>query len=729
MNEFIEQFLLECRELVAQATDDLIALEEDRNDRERLDSAFRAFHTLKGAAGIVEFAAMGRAFHAAEDVLAALRAAETAIHPAVLGECLNCLDVTSRWLDAMEASGDIPTAAEADADQMIARLQLAVDGESRQPSGPSDDAEDWLTPLRMAAGADAAHARTAIRYRPRTDAYFEGQDPLARFESLGGLLAIDLKSTSSAELGAINPFNCTLDIRALTRLAHEEVGQALSDLGDQIELRQLAMEADAAARPSLVHALLEAQLLVLEETSSDGLTGRLASAGRSAANALRHDGQPDNAAAVEVASEEAIASRTADPLLAAIRQILDPAAPSMQLPAAVVQPIVPRAIRVDMERIDALVKLSGELIVTKNAIGHAAGVLRDGGDTGEVADTLRQLHAQFERLAAELQGAVLRIRVLPLRTVFRRFPKLVRETAASVGKTVRLLTDGDATEADATIVDALFEPLLHVLRNAVDHGIENAEERAAAGKSTMGTITLRASRDADSVVIEVIDDGGGIDAARIRRVAQTRGVASATALEAMSDVEAIDLVFAPGFSTAAAVTGLSGRGVGMDAVRSAVGQLGGQVTLESRSGLGTTVRMTLPFSLMLTRIMTVEVAGQSFGLLLDNIIETTIIARDHVASIGAARAFVLRDRTVPLVSLAEILGLEDDTSKKPHARIAVVSADGQIGALEVDSLGQRTDVMLKPMEGLLGNMPGVAGTTLLGDGRVLVVLDVREFFH
>jgi two-component system chemotaxis sensor kinase CheA len=323
----------------------------------------------------------------------------------------------------------------------------------------------------------------------------------------------------------------------------------------------------------------------------------------------------------------------------------------------------------------------------------------------------------------------LRIRVLPLRTVFRRFPKLVRETAVSVGKTVRLVTEGDATEADATIVDALFEPLLHVLRNAVDHGIEDAARRTEAGKSTIGTITLRARRDADGVMIEIEDDGGGIDAGRVREVAQARGIAGQGVLDAMTDAEAIDLVFAAGFSTAATVTNLSGRGVGMDSVRTAVGQLGGQVSLDSRPGLGTTVRMVLPFSLMLTRVMTVEAGGQSFALPLDTIVETTIIDRDRISAIGAGRAFALRDRTVPLIDLAETLGLVRDAARKPQAKIVVLSSAGQLGALEVDRLGERMDVMLKPMEGLLGGMRGVAGTTLLGDGRVLVVLDVAEIFQ
>ncbi|MEI9922525.1 MAG: chemotaxis protein CheW [Bradyrhizobium sp.] len=275
----------------------------------------------------------------------------------------------------------------------------------------------------------------------------------------------------------------------------------------------------------------------------------------------------------------------------------------------------------------------------------------------------------------------------------------------------------------------MFEPLLHVLRNAVDHGIEDPERRAAAGKPAMGTVLLRGRRDAENVRIEVEDDGAGIDVNRVRAVARARGVASEEALAAMTDGAAIDLIFAAGFSTAATVTDLSGRGVGMDSVRTTVERMGGTVTLQSRPGAGTVVSLILPFSLMMTRVMTVEVAGQAFGLPLDNVLETTIIDRDVIVPIGLGRAFVLRDRTIPLIDLADTLGLARDVSAQHPAKVVVVSAAGQIGGLEVDRLGERMEVMLKPMEGLLGGMRGVAGTTLLGDGRVLVVLDVQEMFR
>jgi two-component system chemotaxis sensor kinase CheA len=335
----------------------------------------------------------------------------------------------------------------------------------------------------------------------------------------------------------------------------------------------------------------------------------------------------------------------------------------------------------------------------------------------------------LERLVNELQQSVLSIRVLPLRHVFQRFPRVVREMAAGIGKSVRLVTEGDGTEADKAIVEALFEPLLHMVRNAVDHGVESEQARAAAGKPPVATVYLRGSRNGDHVLVEVEDDGAGIDVANVRRVAAQRGVASAEALAALSDEEAAELIFAPGFSTASTVTDLSGRGVGMDAVRAAVGRLGGRVSLDNRPGLGAKVTLTLPFTVMMTRLMTVEAGGQAFGIPMDAVVETVKVARERIVPVGAARAFVLRNRTVPVIDLAEALGEPRSALASADANVVVIAFGGQVGSLEVDRLGERIDVMLKPMDGLLSGMPGVAGTTLLGDGRVLIVLDLQALLQ
>ncbi|HLG84611.1 MAG TPA: chemotaxis protein CheA [Bradyrhizobium sp.] len=732
MNEFVEQFLLESRELVAQATDDLMALEDRPADKERLDGVFRAFHTLKGAAGIVEFAAMSRTLHAAEDILSALRASRQPISSNVLGECLACLDLTSRWLDAMQASGETPSAADRDADDMIARLvgAMTTDEDDKSPARTAAARDDWLDRL-PAAASPSSGALTAIRYVPDPDAFFRGEDPLSIIASLPQLLAVELALTDQTLTPeTIDTFNCSLEILALTKAPTAEVQSALRSIAERTDIRPLAPSAaspDSDDDLAQATSLLEAQIALLRVDGADGLSGRLESAGRTAANALLYLGRSGLAAAVEQAMTTSRSQRNAASLIAAIEQALTPEAEPPPAPGTAV-PVASRALRVDMDRIDALVKLTGELIVVKNAIGHAAKRIAGDEDPAAIASILRDQHALFDRLANELQGAVLRIRVLPLRTVFRRFPRLVREIAGNVGKSIRLITEGEATEADATIVDALFEPLLHVLRNAVDHGIETPEQRASAGKPAMGTIVLHGRREADTVRIEIEDDGGGIDVDRVRAVAAAHGLASEQALAAMTEAEAVELIFAPGFSTAATVSDLSGRGVGMDSVRAAVERLGGTVTLRSRAGTGTTVTLSLPFSLMMTRVMTVEVAGQAFGLPLDTVLETTIVARDMIVPIGSGRAFVLRDRTIPLVDLADTLGLARDASSREAAKVVVVSAAGQIGGLEVDRLGERLDVMLKPMEGLLGCMTSVAGTTLLGDGRILVVLDVQEMF-
>jgi two-component system chemotaxis sensor kinase CheA len=267
-----------------------------------------------------------------------------------------------------------------------------------------------------------------------------------------------------------------------------------------------------------------------------------------------------------------------------------------------------------------------------------------------------------------------------------------------------------------------------VIRNALDHGVESAEARAAAGKPPSATILLRASRVGDRVQVEVRDDGRGVDLTRVREAALARGLVTADALAGMSDEAVMDLIFTPGFSTASEVTSLSGRGVGMDAVRSAVERLGGGVAIESAPGVGTTVRLVMPFTVLMSQVMTVEAGGQMFGIPLEAVVETVRLPRDRISAVGAAQAFVLRERTIPLISLGETLG-EGRASDEGDTHVVVAMAAGGLAGLQVDRLGERMEVMLKPMEGLLAGAPGIAGATLLGDGRVLIILDLEALLE
>jgi two-component system chemotaxis sensor kinase CheA len=779
MNELLEQFIIECRELVEAATGDLLAMETSPQDKERLDGAFRGFHTLKGAAGIVGFSAMGHVLHAAESVLASVRAGDRQVSADLIGSCLACLDQVVLWLDEIDAQGDLPASPDVAAEALMSRLVLP-DPEQTATSQPApeekaaSDTPFWLAPLlgRHPALLDAA--RTALRYTPDADCFFRGEDPLALVSSLPGLLALELAPVRPwPSLEELSSFECNLIVTMLSAAPPDDAATVLRTASGRVEICPIG-QPGAAGPLSLgeeARAVLTEQLLLVANGEAAGFAGRLGSAARVATNVLRRAGWIEASQTIAQAAGRSQAEGNGGALIAALQVFLEPAVPQSRespssgasagdfkqtagLPGAAegtaprsqvasaqgARAQVARALRVDVDRIDTLVNLTGELTVVKNALGHTARLAQERADPDVLTRTLKDQYARLDRLVAELQRSVFGIRVLPLRHVFQHFPRLVREMAQELGKSVRLVIEGQATEADKATVEALFEPLLHVLRNALDHGVEPAEERIAAGKPPGATVQLRATREGDQVIVEVSDDGRGIDAMKIRQSAASIGIASADALAEMSDQAVNELIFSPGFSTAATVTSVSGRGVGMDAVRAAVLRLGGRVTVASKPGMGTSVRFTLPFTVMMVRVMTVEAGGQIFGIPIDAVIETTRVPRGQISCLGAAEAINLRDRTVPVIRLTDVLGLPaSGAGADADARLVVVSVAGrngavqdetkQTGALEVDGFGERIDVMLKPMEGLLSGVPGFAGTTLLGDGQVLIVLDLGELLR
>jgi two-component system, chemotaxis family, sensor kinase CheA len=733
MDEFLEQFLIESRELVEQATDDLLALEKAPQDVERFDGAFRAFHTLKGGAGIVEFGAMEQALHCAENVLAAARKASAPVSATDIGNCLMCLDQVAEWLDAIQSTGALPPAASAAA--VVARFALPA-AESLRAARAHAATQEWVETLVSAHSAAAARAQTAIRYLPPADSFFRQEDPVARIGALPGLLAVDIGPRDPwPPLDELDPFSCNLVITALIAASERDTAGALGDEARHCEIAALADRTDGfAGHPlsQLARELLEAQVNLLAHVGEQQEPGRIASAGTAAANVLRHVGKTAEADRMAATTAACVADNAPERLRQAIAAALEgtsvavPAAPAARATLGR-EDAGTQTLRVDAARIDALVRLTGELTVANNAIGHAAELAENEG--AAVAATLKNRHAALERLVRELQRAVVALRVLPLRVAFQRFPRLIRELSADLRKPATLVLEGEDTEADKAIVEILVEPLVHVLRNALDHGVEDAALRATAGKPAVATLRVRAFRQGEHVIIEVVDDGAGIDVARVREVANERNVVPADTLATMSDAEVIDLIFAPGFSTAATVTEVSGRGVGMDAVRTAVKRLGGDVEASSVAGKGTTVRFTLPFSVLMTRVMTVEAGGQKFGIPLDAVVETIRVPRERIFAVGTAYAIVLRDRTIPLVRLAQALGKDGSKHDGDEAPIVIAKVDGDFGALQVDRIGERMEIMLKPLDGLLGGLPSIAGSTLLGDGSVLLVLDVAELLR
>jgi two-component system chemotaxis sensor kinase CheA len=387
----------------------------------------------------------------------------------------------------------------------------------------------------------------------------------------------------------------------------------------------------------------------------------------------------------------------------------------------------PKSLKVDQAKIDLLMNLIGEMVVSKNALPYLAGRAESVYGVRDLSREIKAQYAVINRIAEEMQDAIMQVRMMPVSFVFQRFPRLVRDISRKLGKEVNLVLEGEETEADKNIIEALGDPLVHIVRNSLDHGFESPETRRAAGKSAAGTLTIRANQESDRVVIEICDDGKGIDPAIIKRKAYEKGLIDEAALERISDQDAVNLVFTSGFSTVEAVSDLSGRGVGMDVVRTAVEKINGSVLLESEKNKGTRLRLSLPLSMAITNVMIVESDGQIFGMPMDAVVETVRVPRSAIRTIKKSLTTVLRGRIVPLKSINTLLELDADqkVNNEDELAVLVVRVNDESVGLIVDNFRETVDVILKPMAGVLAGLSVYSGSALMGDGSVLMVLNIK----
>jgi two-component system chemotaxis sensor kinase CheA len=391
-------------------------------------------------------------------------------------------------------------------------------------------------------------------------------------------------------------------------------------------------------------------------------------------------------------------------------------------------PAGPKSLKVDQAKVDRLMNLIGELVVSKNALPYLAERAESQFGVRELSREIKGQYSIINRIADEMQDAIMQVRMMAVSFVFQRFPRLVRDISRKLGKEVQLVLEGEQTEADKNIIESLADPLMHIVRNSLDHGLETPEVRIAAGKPATGKLTIRAAQEADRVVIEIVDDGKGIDPAVIKQKAYEKGIIDEATLERIGDQEAINLIFAAGLSTAAVVSDLSGRGVGMDVVRSAVEKINGSVLLRSELGKGTTIRISLPLSMAVTQVMIVESDQQLFGVPMDHVVETVRIPRSAIHTIKQSQTAVLRGRIVPLKSLNDLLGINAIARANSDDELAILlvhAGSVEVGLL-VDGFQETIGVIQKPLNGFLSGLSAYSGSALMGDGSVLMILNIRE---
>ncbi|HYD29311.1 MAG TPA: chemotaxis protein CheA [Azospirillaceae bacterium] len=784
MNPLLSQFVIEARDQLEQASTGLLDLERRPGDAGVLQTVFRAIHTLKGSSGLVGVAPLTVLVHAAEDLLGAVRDGRVAVQTGMVDVLLDGLDRVGIWVDALETTGDLPSDAGDTASIQASRLRAWL-GTPIPAKAAGTLSASWIARLDKAVRLETVRRAqagggmpSAVVYEPDPECFFRGDDPLALVRRIPERLALVIEPTSRwPQPESIDPLMCALRFRVLSAAPATAVEAVFRTVGDQARITPLALAdleadldlgADLETNPALpastradvqpeagsedraaCRRILAEQVLVLElAVQGEQWLGRIDSVERTVCNCLGAIGDTDHLGKLASTAVAARATGSVQPLRAfvaelagvsVVAEIAPPPEPAMrparveEIPAdtrgAEVRGGAGRVLRVDSRRVDTLIETMGELIVAKNALPFLARRAEEEHDRRELSRAIKAQYEVIHRLVQELQSAVLAIRMLPVSQVFQRFPRLVRDLAHRLDKRVELAIEGEETEADKTVIESLADPLLHLIRNSIDHGIEPPEDRIAAGKPAHGTIRLAASRGPDAVIIEVGDDGCGIDSAAIRAKVVAQGILDAVRIQSLSEDEVLMLVFHPGFSSREEVSELSGRGVGLDAVLAVVETAGGTVALSSRLGQGTTVRLTLPLSLAIVRVMTVEVGGQVFGVPMDVVAETVRVPSGAFHSLnhgpGGERAFVLRDSVVPAIDLANALGLPPAPPAE-QAAVLVVRLNGERVGVVVEAFRERLEVLVKPMEGALAGVAGYAGTALLGDGRVLPILDLKE---
>jgi len=390
-----------------------------------------------------------------------------------------------------------------------------------------------------------------------------------------------------------------------------------------------------------------------------------------------------------------------------------------------------KVLKVDESKIDRLMNLIGELVVAKNSLPYLASKADSVYGISELSKEIKSQYSVLNHISEEMQDAIMQIRMVPVSTVFHRFPRLVRDLSKKLNKKIELKFEGEETEADKNVIESLSDPLIHIIRNSIDHGIEPPEERISKNKAETGTLILSAKYESDNVLIEIIDDGRGIDAEKVKLKAYQKGLITEEQFGNMKENEAINLIFLPGFSTAETATDLSGRGVGMDVVRTAVEKFGGSVSVKTELGKGTTISLALPLSMAVSHIMMVETGGLKLGIPIDSIVETVRIPRFMIRNIKGKMVTVLRERLVPIFYLNKILEIDKPhiTNEDDEYAVVILCVKGELIGMVIDKFYGTADIILKPLVGFLTNMRIFSGSAIMGDGSVLLIINPKELVN
>lgn len=664
MTQYLDVFLEECKEHLGNLNQQLLVLEKNPGDLAALNEIFRAAHTLKGMSSTMGYEDLADLTHHMEDVLSDLKEGQLQADSYVVDTLFQCLDRAQLIIDQIESSGT----ADYDNQDLIEILSKIKDGHYSDVIPVSEERPQLNVKNELEASFDFA-----------LNAY-----------DLTVLKEAVLKEYHIIALRiAVDPGSLMKSVRAFM------VFKALED--DCEVLKSIP------AVPELEDGKFDQtfDLIVITQLPVDVIIDR-----------LEHisEVRVDSYQVLDV--DQLTVSRPKEVEI----QTKDQSEETTDIKKS---HKTKQTVRVDIDRLDNLMNLVGELVMHKGRLGQIA--------TSRKIVELNETMEQIDRISTDLQSVVMKVRMVAIEQVFNRFPRMVRDLAKELNKEVEFLLEGKETELDRTVIDEIGDPLIHLLRNAIDHGIEAPAVRAQNGKPRLGTIILRARHEGNNVYIEVEDDGAGIQTDRIRQKAIDRGLIGSKEAEEMTNEEAIELLFSPGFSTAENVTDISGRGVGLDVVKSKIESLNGEMQVESKPGEGTRFKIKLPLTLAIIQALMVSVRDEIYAIPLSSVNETTILLQEEIKMIQNQEVMVLRGNVLPLYRLDNLLEVPGESQSEELYVVVVRKGDKQVG-LVVDTLIGQQEIVIKSLGKVLAGIPGIAGAIVAGDGNVRLILDISTLF-
>ncbi len=685
VTQYMAVFLDEADEQLQQLNSLLLELEKNPEDLSILNDIFRIAHTLKGMSATMGFENMADMTHKMENALDKMRKGEVKATPEIVDMLFKCLDTLQAMVEAIR-SGE--SDSNIDTSEIIRDLKRVVGEEEEREKQEKKQEESMINEYEVDVirkGVEEGFNPFKITVKLRKDAMLKSARAymvINRLEQLGDIV----KTVPSVEDLEEEKFEDSFVVFLLTKESADTIKNTVLSIAEIVDavVESVDVEGEKKAEEPKEEKK-EAEEKAKEETKPE------------AAVQQKEEKKPaEKSKAGKSAETEKVVARALSHKISGYRTV-----------------------RVDIHRLDVLMNLVGELVISRTRLEQ----IGKSHHLTELDETL----AQFGRIIGELQALVMKLRMVPIENVFDRFPRLVRDLSKAQGKEIEFIVEGKETELDRTVIDEIGDPLVHLIRNAIDHGIEPPEEREKVGKPRKGKLRLAARHEGNSVVIEVEDDGRGMDPEKIKKKAIERGLITPEEAEHMSKYEILMLTTVPGFSTAEKVTDISGRGVGLDVVKSKVESLNGQLLIESEVGKGTKIIIKLPLTLAIIQALLTKVSDEIYAVPLENIDETLALAKEDIKLIQNKEVTLLRGEVLPLMWLRDALGVPGERSNEEEEEAVVVvrMADRRVGIV-VDELVGQQEIVIKSLGKFLKGIQGLAGATILGDGRVALILDVSS---